>query len=225
MQTNDADLDLDSRFRWAVKVLKELTASDPELRTVFDIGSGNESLAASIGEMGLEYQAFDLDPVSPRVRRWNIEEPFPYTGRADVVVLLELVEHLNNPWLGMRNVAAVLKPGGYLILSTPNPSWSGSRLTLLGRGVLTMFTPDDLEKNHHVFTPWRHIVQRLLADNGFVDVRFVSLGKPTSLMAKPFWGVKVLLRAVFRLVKIAIEKRDRTSVGAAFGVIAEKRDA
>ncbi len=83
----------------------------------------------------------------------------------------------------------------------------------------------DLEKTHHVFTPWRHIVQRLLADNGFVTVRFVTLGKPTSLLATPFWGVKALLRVAFRVAKIALEKRDPAPTGAAFGVIAEKRDA
>ncbi len=85
------------------------------------------------GRWRLEYPASDLNPVSPGVRRWNIEERFPCAGRAEVVVLLELVEHLSKPWLGMRNVAEVLKPGGYLILSTPDPSWCGSRLTLLGR--------------------------------------------------------------------------------------------
>lgn len=222
MQKHDADLDLDSRFRWAARAVDELRSDNPLIRDVFDIGSGNEILAESIKRTGLDYKSFDIAPATETVRQWNIEEPFPYSDRADVVVLLEVVDHLNNPWLGLRNVAEVLRPGGHLILSTPNPSWSGSRLTLLGRGVLAMFTDDDLVINHHVFTPWRHVIHRLLADSSFSSITFTQLGKKTNLFATPFWGIKLPLRIAFRLVKIFLETRDPEAVGALYGVIAQK---
>jgi SAM-dependent methyltransferase len=220
-----ADLDLDSRFRWAADSLQRLRDENPELQSVFDIGSGNELLAERIRAMGYAYTSFDILPPSDTVKRWDIEEPFPYSGSADVVLMLEIVEHLNNPWLGVRNVSAVLKPGGYLLMSTPNPSWSGSRFATVARGVPAMFTEDDLEKNHHVFTPWVHVIRRLLTDNGLASIRVFPLGKATSIMASPFWGLKLPARLGFRLLKRLIERLDRRSVGALYGVIAQKVSA
>ncbi len=215
----DNDLASDRRFDWALAELKYLVARGEDIGTVFDIGSGDERLARDVRNMGLEYLSFDVAPATATVRHWNIEEPFPYEGSADVVIFLEIVEHLNNPWLGVRNIARVLRPGGYLILSTPNPAWSASRLSLLGRGALTMFTEQDLILNHHVFTPWRHVVERLLLDNGITDLRFAALGKATNILAKPFWGFKMPLRLVFRLMKTVIERVDRQARGAAYGVV------
>lgn len=221
----DNDLALDTRFDWTLGVLKDLLTRGEEIRTVFDIGSGSERLAREIRGMSLEYCSFDIAPMSNTVRRWNIEEPFPYDGAPDAVLFLETVEHLNNPWLGVQNVARILRPGGYLILSTPNPEWSASRLTLLARGVLAMFTEDDLKLNHHVFTPWRHVVERLLLDNGISDLHFTALGKRTNLLAKPFWGIKLPARLIFRLAKVLIEWFDERAQGALYGLVGKKVDS
>jgi SAM-dependent methyltransferase len=216
-------LDLDSRFAWAIQTLKQLKLGNPRIQTVFDIGSGNESLRGEIGKMGLDYRSFDLFPQNENVRQWNIEERFPHQGTADVALCLEIVEHLNNPWLGMGNVGAVIRPGGFLIMSTPNPSWSESRLHLLSAGVLGMFTEEDLSLNHHVFTPWQHIIRSLLLDNGFENIHFHALGKATSVFAQPLWGLKLPLRVGFRLIKKLIENLDSSAVGALYGVQAQKK--
>jgi SAM-dependent methyltransferase len=221
----DADLDLDSRFRWAAESLRQLRDANPELRNVFDIGSGNEMLADRIRAMGYAYTSFDIVPPSESVKQWDIEQPFPYAGSADVVLMLEIVEHLNNPWLGLKNVAAVLEPGGYLLMSTPNPSWSGSRLATIARGAPAMFTEDDLDRNHHVFTPWVHVIRRLLTDNALTSIQVVQLGKPTSVTAFPFLGLKLPARVGFRLLKKLIEQIDRRAVGALYGVIAQRQRA
>lgn len=216
-------LNLDSRFVWAIRTLEQLKLTNPDIQTVFDIGSGNESLRGEIGKLGLHYQSFDLFPKNENIRRWNVEETFPYQGTADVAVCLEIVEHLNNPWLGIRNVGAAIRPGGFLLMSTPNPSWSESRLRLLSTGVLGMFTEEDLRVNHHVFTPWQHIIRSLLLDNGFENIRFNALGEKTSVFARPLWGLKLPLRVGFRLVKKLIENLDGAAIGPLYGVQAQKK--
>ena len=85
-----------------------------------------------------------------------------------------------------------------------------------------MFTRQDLELNHHVFIGWRHIVERVIKDNGFSQIEFKLLGKSTSLFAYPFWGLKLPFRLLFRLIKIFIEKRDSLAIGALYGVVAKK---
>lgn len=216
-------LGLDTRFSWAIQTIEHLRLENTHIRTVFDVGSGNESLRHSIKSMGLDYQSFDLFPQNENVRKWNVEESFPYTGTADVIVCLEIVEHLNNPWLGMGNIAAVLPPGGFLIMTTPNPSWSESRLHLLSAGVLGMFTEEDLRLNHHVFTPWQHVVRALLLDSGLDDIHFHPLGSHTAVLSRPFWGLKLPLRVGFRLLKKLIESLDSTAIGPLYGVHAQKK--
>jgi 2-polyprenyl-3-methyl-5-hydroxy-6-metoxy-1,4-benzoquinol methylase len=107
-----------SRFTWAVRTLERLKLANPAIQTVFDIGSGNELLRHQIETMGLVYRSFDMSPQNTNVQQWNIEERFPYPGTADVLVCLEIIEHLNNPWLGMRNVSATLATGGHLIMTS-----------------------------------------------------------------------------------------------------------
>lgn len=45
--------------------------------------------------------------------------------RFDAIVAGELIEHLENPGLFLRNMHRHLKPGGTIIISTPNPFYSG----------------------------------------------------------------------------------------------------
>lgn len=220
MQEND--LNLNSRFDFAYEATKLLLENNSNLKNVFDIGSGNELMKDKIKSFGMNYTSFDLFPINEHVKQWNVEDTFPYEGKADIIIMLEVIEHLNNPWLALKNISSVLNEGGYLILSTPNPTWSGSRLSLLRNGYLDMFKRQDLELNHHVFIGWRHIVERVIKDNGFSQIEFKLLGKSTSLFAYPFWGLKLPFRLLFRLIKIFIEKRDSLAIGALYGVVAKK---
>jgi SAM-dependent methyltransferase len=58
-----------------------------------------------------------------RFQHFNIEsDRFPYDdGSFDVVIFCEIMEHLlNDPCAVLREIRRVLKPGGKLILTTPN---------------------------------------------------------------------------------------------------------
>jgi len=61
------------------------------------------------------------------------------SARADVVVMSELIEHLLDPDSALEEVRRVLKPGGTLLLSTPNlAAWYNRGLLALG--VQPLFT-------------------------------------------------------------------------------------
>jgi SAM-dependent methyltransferase len=217
------DLALDSRFSWALETIEQLKRESPSLKNVFDIGSGNELMRVGVEALGMNYFSFDLCPPNEQVREWDIENPFPYAETADIIIFLEVIEHLNNPWLSMRNIYNVLNDQGHIIISTPNPGWSGSRLYLLGKGYLGFFTESDLKLNHHVFIAWPHIVQYLLMDTGFSDIKLKQLGKSTGLFAYPFLGLKTPLRIGYRLLKKFIEAFDKNAIGAMYGVLAKKK--
>ncbi len=53
--------------------------------------------------------------------------PFP-EQRFDFVISLHMIEHLQRPEDFLRETARVLRPGGILVLATPNPEGLGARL-------------------------------------------------------------------------------------------------
>ena len=72
----------------------------------------------------------DGRPMEFQFRHFNIEQdPFPYANQSfDCVLFCEIVEHLLlSPDRAMAEIARVLRPGGFVIISTPN----AARLTNL----------------------------------------------------------------------------------------------
>jgi len=104
--------------------------------TVIDAPCGSGAFTRRLVEDAYSIQALDLVslptvPVSSR--RVNavvadMDAPLPYqTATADAIVSIEGIEHIRRPWDFIGECARVLKPGGWLLLSTPNISSLRSR--------------------------------------------------------------------------------------------------
>lgn len=63
----------------------------------------------------------------------------------DLVTATEVIEHLENPRLFLRDINRVLKPGGFCVLSTPNVLNLNSRLRYLWFGFPQLFGPLSIE--------------------------------------------------------------------------------
>ncbi len=205
-------------------MIKSLLEKRSEAVLLTDIGARDGILKEYCTDLSIAYRAFDLEPMTTFCREWNIENPFPYSdSKADIITMLEVIEHLNNPWLGIKNITDHLKEDGYLLLTMPNPSWSGARLNLLYKGVLSCFSQEDLTLNHHVFTPWPHIIDKLLQDNGFRIIEAITLDGRTHLFAKPWSPVRFPVQLGFRTLKKMIEAADPASRGMSYAIIAQKK--
>jgi len=114
-------------------------------------------------------------------------------GAFDVVVLQEVVEHLENVPFVFREIRRVLKPGGLFIFSTPNMlNWT-SRLRLLGTGFymgrknpLRVSSPPGNAPNWHIL-PF-HIYHWLCYHYGLKVETVIGLRK-----RKHAWLLGVLL--------------------------------
>lgn len=105
-------------------------------------------------------------------------EPFP-TGAFDVVSMLEIIEHVVKAEFLLGEVRRVLRPGGVLILSTPNHAWFRERVAaVLGR-------PPTAEGYHYRFFTVASL-RKILIGSGFeiAEVRF----------SMPAFGVNLLRR-------------------------------
>jgi ubiquinone/menaquinone biosynthesis C-methylase UbiE len=71
----------------------------------------------------------------------------------DIVVALEIIEHLENPWNFLGEIKKILKPNGVLILSTPNSDSMLDRINYLIYGFPLYFGERGYENSGGHITP------------------------------------------------------------------------
>jgi 2-polyprenyl-6-hydroxyphenyl methylase/3-demethylubiquinone-9 3-methyltransferase len=111
-------------------------------KSAADVGCGAGLLAEPLARLGAAVTGIDAAPESIAAARahamgqgleidYRVGGAEALDGRYDLVTSLEVVEHVTDPAAFVGALAAVVAPGGLLILSTPNrTSWS--RLILVG---------------------------------------------------------------------------------------------
>jgi len=210
-----------NRYEFARATLARLRTELP-LPKVFDIGAGGAQLRAPLEQDGFLWRGFNHAAGVAGVEAWDLDEARPdLAGQTGAVLLLDVIEHCLNPSLALRHAAETIAPGGFLILTVPNPRWSGSRVHNLVYGYASGFTPHDLMENHHVFVPWPHFIARLIAGVGLTISSYTTLDGATTLWQMP-GARRGLSRVALNAVQMAIEWRDRTAIGMSYALIARK---
>jgi SAM-dependent methyltransferase len=107
---------------------------------VVDVGCGEGRFRALLNGIATDYIGidavrFDALPKEVHFRPADLDrDPLPLDDRsADAVVALETIEHLENPRRFVRELARVARPGGIVLVSTPNQLSALSLLSLLVR--------------------------------------------------------------------------------------------
>lgn len=212
----------ETRYEYALRVAKGLEpSSSPKI--VFDVGAGDGRMMRPLNAAGFSWYGFDLKPSSSNILEWDISKPCPIRNPVpDIILLLDVVEHLVNPGMALAQISQVLPTGGRLILTAPNPLWSRSRIHSLLHGNPTCFTQSDLDLNGHVFTTWPHILAKLLFDAGFDLVEYVTLEGKTEWPWRPI-SIRYPLRLLQALACKVIERLDPSACGMSFGLVARVR--
>jgi SAM-dependent methyltransferase len=211
-----------TRYTFVPEAVRDLQPTLPA-PVVYDLGAGEGPMRAPMAALGLAWHGFDGWPANAQIRHWNLDQPCPIPGAdAGLVLLLDVLEHLRNPGLNLRHIADILLPGGCLLLTTPNPRWSRSRLEAVRTGFPSCFTPDDLALNGHVFPAWPHIVERLLADTGLQLERYVALDGRTPWPDRPF-SLRYPVRLAHAAANKLLEWRDPTACGMSYAMVARKK--
>ena len=118
-----------------------------EEKTALDVGCGAGLLAEPLTRLGARVTALDASPeliVAARDHAaamgldidYRAGELAALTGKYDLVTCLEVIEHVAEPAMFVRDLAARLAPGGLLIMSTPNATgWSKLLTITLAEGL------------------------------------------------------------------------------------------
>lgn len=125
---------------------------------ILDIGCGNGDFVRLASLLGWDAQGLDPDPSAVAAGRkaglMVMEGGFPNVdmsdGQFDVVILSNVIEHVHDPVLALREVYRILKPSGRIWLATPNLDSAGHHIFQNNwRGIepprhLVIFNPSSL---------------------------------------------------------------------------------
>lgn len=205
-----------NRAVFANTMLDRYSDVSPNL-VVSDIGAGFGHMKDKIESLGRKWQPFDYVRKIDESIIWDLNNEAPKNvKKAGIVVLLEVLEHLDNPLLGLQNITKHLDENGVLILSTPNPQSSKNTLSLFLRGSLYAFQEKHIEENH-VFTPWKHVVYEFLKRCGFEILEYAIVD--TQYKNKKNRSLNDWFKSK---IESYIEYRNPLAKGMSYGIVAKK---
>jgi 2-polyprenyl-3-methyl-5-hydroxy-6-metoxy-1,4-benzoquinol methylase len=159
------------------------------VKRVADLGTGNGSLCAELAAEGYDVVGIEYDmqgvaiakKTHPKLPFYNFgvqdnpelllaqEKPF------DAVVSTEVIEHLFSPHLLPQFARAILKPNGYLVITTPYHGYlKNLALAVLGKWDSHLTA---LWHGGHIKFWSRKTLTQLLQENGFAVVGFSGVGR------------------------------------------------
>jgi 2-polyprenyl-3-methyl-5-hydroxy-6-metoxy-1,4-benzoquinol methylase len=206
------DVPISSGSDRAIRQLRMLAAVLRERQgphTIVDVGCGDGAATAMVADLDPANHVVGVDwstRAAATARGHGFDminggvEHLPLaSGAADVVIMSEIIEHLVDTDAALTEAMRVLRPGGTLLLSTPNLAAWYNR-ALLAIGVQPVFTEVSLHGIHgrpgsqvvghlHVFT--RRALVSLLRANGFTRIE---------VQGARYHDVPVPLRPIDRLM-------------------------
>ncbi len=165
----------------------------PGARTVLDLGCAQGNTGLLLAEEGFEVYAVDLRPEFLEYAGLKYERgafhriaadaqrlPFP-DGRFDLVIWGEIIEHVAFPERMLGEIARILQPQGFLVVSTPNGQRFHTGLPTFSKAgdrkrfVADQFKPD---ADGHLFLFTRAEMLQLLELSGFTILRHEFYATP-----------------------------------------------
>lgn len=189
---------------------------------VFDAPAGHGALTKKLLQAGksvtagdIDTDKFMLDSKSDNLELLKLDLTDPAfsveEAKFDTAICVEGVEHLENQWILTRNLCRILKPGGFLILTTPNILNFRSRVRYFLEGRYEFFkrplvcgvsNAHDLDTYH--IAPVSYFELQFILEKAGFSIRELHANKYTSRNA-----VSMLLRPIFRMIYEYKDSRDK----------------
>ena len=152
---------------------------------ILDLGCGNGSLTNFISKQGFQTVGVEESPSGVAKAQKNFPQckflegsiyvPPPLEDNFDVVISVEVIEHLFYPRELVKLAKKSLKPGGHLIVTTPyHGYWKNLALAVSGK----------MDAHFHVHWDGGHIkffsvksLLELLQSEGYTDFEFKFVGR------------------------------------------------
>jgi len=149
-------------------LIKSLIPNDAPVNNLLEVGCGLGSISKSLVKLSKQLTVSDISGKMamqvgkqlncPWIQADACNLPLP-DNMFDAVISSECVEHTKSPLSAVAEMARVLKPGGVLIITTPNRLWYPILI------ISQLMKVRNFEVN--VIWVWPCQVTRFLRDNGF----------------------------------------------------------
>lgn len=201
------------RFRLARQLASFLN------KTVLDFGCGNGAQTVQFAQLDCKIFAVDIAAEDLKtLRRFAAEEklraiqPLRYDGEhlpfvdasMDLVLSFEVLEHVPDEAMALREILRVLKSQGEIIFSVPNKGWifetHGAHLPLLPWNRVPFFSwlPHFIHRRFAKARIYRkRDIVRLLQRHGFEILSTQYITAPMDVMKSP-WLKQLVRRWIFR---------------------------
>ena len=153
---------------------------------ILDFGCGEGALSERLKDLGFDLVSVDMEEekfqASTSFFQLNFNDSEAVAsfiesrqGQFDVVLGIEVIEHVENQWDYVRDLKKLLKPEGHIVVTTPHTTSWLSRLTFLTTGRFHQFFDGDLSYGHiSPLSPWE--LQLILSRCDFEDVQMTTGG-------------------------------------------------
>lgn len=152
--------------------------------TVVDVGCGTGCLWRMLQRrftrcIGIDAIRYDELPADVEFRRADLDrDPLPLDDAgADAALAVEVIEHLENPRAFARELTRVVRPGGWIVITTPNQLSLLSLMTLAVKGRFSAF--QDNAYPAHRTALLEVDLRRIAAECGLeaIDLRYTAHGR------------------------------------------------
>jgi 2-polyprenyl-3-methyl-5-hydroxy-6-metoxy-1,4-benzoquinol methylase len=206
----------DPIYQQVARVVRE---SGLQVGTLVDVGCGRGGLAKAleglfecyVGCDLVDYEGFPQSSWARFVQADLNRVPLPLEpGRADVVAAVETIEHLENPRALMRELVRLARPGGLVVVTTPNQLSLLSKLTLVVKNEFNAFQKSTGLYPAHITALLEQDLRNIAAECGLerVEIRYTDAGRipftrfhwPTRLGLRGRWFSDNVLLAGWKRV-------------------------
>ena len=157
-----------------------------------ELGAGSGAFSQRLVDAGHTVQAHDLDASrfgAKGIPLWthDLNRPIPdgLRGRTyDLVVAIEVIEHLRDPVGFLETCDAFCRPGGLILLTTPNTVDPLSYAMYLKRGQFLFHNPASYRTDGHIAVLPFWLLECYFRQMGLEVVERTSLGRSSPVKAR-----------------------------------------
>jgi len=180
----------------------------PKGARILDSGAGAGALSQRLQDLGYavysvdkNHACFKADTCFEQIDLDDADQlsafMMAHAESFELVLAVEVIEHVENPWKYIRDLKSLVRPGGYILLSTPNVASWYSRVLFFFTGRLHQFGDGDRHYGH--INPIFEDELRLIAQR--TDLQIVCV-RPGGWLPRLWlsWRPSVMLRHLFGFV-------------------------
>ncbi|AWW50821.1 bifunctional 2-polyprenyl-6-hydroxyphenol methylase/3-demethylubiquinol 3-O-methyltransferase UbiG [Wolbachia endosymbiont of Folsomia candida] len=142
------------RASYIIEKIKELKECDLKAISLLDIGCGGGILSESMARVGINVTGVDvcnenIEVAESHAKKVGLNIEYIHTSieelnsnkKYDVILLMEVVEHVDNLEFFMKRAIELLKPGGLIFISTINRTIKSFLLAIVGAEYILNWLP------------------------------------------------------------------------------------